>query len=171
MAAFAYHGRELYCEEVPIAAIAQEVGTPCYIYSRRMLVEGYRALDQAFAGLPHLICYAMKANANLAILHFARRVRTVVLLPPTQQRGSCAVASRLAMWPIRTVRCQRELRARRASVTVGGARLVGGWLLPRRRSGRRCRLAGGWFLPWCRLVGRRLGARPRYRGHEKGEGA
>ena len=39
-----------------------------YVYSRRMLVEGYRALDQAFAGLPHLICYAMKANANLAIL-------------------------------------------------------------------------------------------------------
>jgi len=68
MTAFAYHGRELFCEEVPIAAIAQEVGTPCYIYSRRMLVEGYHALDQAFAGLPHLICYAMKANANLAIL-------------------------------------------------------------------------------------------------------
>ena len=39
MTAFAYHGRELYCEEVPIAAIAQEVGTPCYIYSRSMLVE------------------------------------------------------------------------------------------------------------------------------------
>jgi diaminopimelate decarboxylase len=68
MTAFAYQGDELYCEEVPLAKIAQDVGTPCYIYSRRMLVEGYRALDQAFAGLPHLICYAMKANANLAIL-------------------------------------------------------------------------------------------------------
>jgi diaminopimelate decarboxylase len=68
MTAFAYRGRELYCEEVALSKVAQEVGTPCYIYSRRMLVEGYRALDQAFAGLPHLICYAMKANANLAIL-------------------------------------------------------------------------------------------------------
>ncbi|HEX9868745.1 MAG TPA: diaminopimelate decarboxylase, partial [Candidatus Tectomicrobia bacterium] len=68
MTAFAYHGREFYCEEVPIAKIAHEVGTPCYIYSRRMLAEGYRALDQAFAGLSHLICYAMKANSNLAIL-------------------------------------------------------------------------------------------------------
>jgi diaminopimelate decarboxylase len=68
MAVFAYHGGELYCEEVPIAKIAQDVGTPCYIYSHRMLVDGFRALDQAFAGLPHLICYAMKANANLAIL-------------------------------------------------------------------------------------------------------
>jgi diaminopimelate decarboxylase len=68
MTAFAYQGRELCCEEVPLAKIAQDVGTPCYVYSRRTLVEGYRALDQAFAGVPHLICYAMKANANLAIL-------------------------------------------------------------------------------------------------------
>jgi diaminopimelate decarboxylase len=68
MTAFAYRGEALSCEEVPIAAIAREVGTPCYVYSHRMLVEGYRALDQAFAGLPHVICYAMKANANLAIL-------------------------------------------------------------------------------------------------------
>jgi diaminopimelate decarboxylase len=68
MTAFAYQGSEFYCEEVPIAKIARDVGTPCYIYSHRLLVDGYRALDQAFAGLPHLICYAMKANSNLAIL-------------------------------------------------------------------------------------------------------
>jgi diaminopimelate decarboxylase len=68
MTAFSYHGREFYCEDVPIAKIAHEIGTPCYIYSHRQLVEGYRALDDAFAQLPHLICYAMKANANLAIL-------------------------------------------------------------------------------------------------------
>jgi diaminopimelate decarboxylase len=68
MTAFAYQGGEFYCEEVPLTKVAQEVGTPCYVYSRRMLIEGYRALDQAFAGLPHLICYAMKANSNLAIL-------------------------------------------------------------------------------------------------------
>jgi diaminopimelate decarboxylase len=68
MTAFAYRGGEFYCEEVPIAKIAQDVGTPCYLYSHRMLVDGYGALDQAFAGLPHLICYAMKANSSLAIL-------------------------------------------------------------------------------------------------------
>lgn len=68
MTGFAYHAAEFYCEEVPIARIAGEVGTPCYVYSSRMLLDGYRALDQAFAGLPHLICYAMKANSNLAIL-------------------------------------------------------------------------------------------------------
>ncbi len=68
MTAFAYRGGEFYCEEVPIAKIVQEVGTPCYLYSHRMLADGYGALDQAFAGLPHLICYAMKANSSLAIL-------------------------------------------------------------------------------------------------------
>jgi diaminopimelate decarboxylase len=68
MTAFGYHGDEFYCEEVPLATIAREVGTPCYVYSHRTLLDGYRALDQAFAGLPHLICYAMKANANLTIL-------------------------------------------------------------------------------------------------------
>jgi diaminopimelate decarboxylase len=68
MTAFAYRGGEFYCEEVPIAKIAQDVGTPCYLYSHRMLVDGYGALDQAFTGLPHLICYAMKANSSLAIL-------------------------------------------------------------------------------------------------------
>ena len=68
MTAFAYHGDEFYCEEVPITTIAREVGTPCYVYSHRTLLDGYRALDQAFAALPHLICYAMKANGNIAIL-------------------------------------------------------------------------------------------------------
>jgi diaminopimelate decarboxylase len=68
MTAFGYQGDVLCCEEVPLSAIARAVGTPCYIYSYRSLVEGYQALDQVFAGLPHVICYAMKANANLAIL-------------------------------------------------------------------------------------------------------
>jgi diaminopimelate decarboxylase len=68
MTAFGYHGEAFYCEEVPLTTIAREVGTPCYVYSHRMLLDGYRALDQAFAGQPHLICYAMKANANLTIL-------------------------------------------------------------------------------------------------------
>lgn len=68
MTGFGYRGDEFYCEEVPIGKIASEVGTPCYVYSYQTLVDGYRALDDAFAGLPHLICYAMKANSNLAIL-------------------------------------------------------------------------------------------------------
>jgi diaminopimelate decarboxylase len=59
----------LHCESVALDAIANEFGTPCYVYSSAALTEAYRNYDQAFAGHPHLICYAVKANPNLAILN------------------------------------------------------------------------------------------------------
>ena len=65
---FHYQDNELFCEEVPIQRIVRDVGTPCYIYSYRTLVRHFRAYDQAFGTIPHLIAYAMKANSNLAIL-------------------------------------------------------------------------------------------------------
>jgi len=65
---FHYQDNELYCEEVPIQRIVRDVGTPCYIYSYRTLVRHFRAYDQAFGTIPHMIAYAMKANSNLAIL-------------------------------------------------------------------------------------------------------
>jgi diaminopimelate decarboxylase len=65
---FVRRGDELYCEEVPLARIAAEVGTPAYVYSRATLVRHFQVLDQAFAGVPHLLCFALKANANLAVL-------------------------------------------------------------------------------------------------------
>jgi len=65
---FHYQDKELYCEEVPVQRIVRDVGTPCYIYSYRTLVRHYRAYDQAFGTIPHIIAYAMKANSNLAIL-------------------------------------------------------------------------------------------------------
>jgi diaminopimelate decarboxylase len=65
---FHYQDNELYCEEVPIPRIVRDVGTPCYIYSYRTLVRHYRAYDQAFGTIPHIIAYATKANSNLAIL-------------------------------------------------------------------------------------------------------
>jgi len=65
---FKYLDGKLYCEEVPLDRVAEEVGTPVYVYSRRTLTEHYRRLDQAFSGLPHLVCYSVKANSNLAVL-------------------------------------------------------------------------------------------------------
>jgi diaminopimelate decarboxylase len=65
---FHYRGDDLYCEEVPITRIAAEVGTPAYVYSHATLSRHFAVLDQAFTGIPHLICFAMKANANLAVL-------------------------------------------------------------------------------------------------------
>ena len=65
---FTYIGSELYCEKVPLKKIAQEVGTPVYIYSSCTLRNHYQAFDTAFAGIPHIVCFAVKANSNLSIL-------------------------------------------------------------------------------------------------------
>lgn len=63
----------LYVEDVALADIAATHGTPCYVYSRAALESAYRAYDDALAGHPHRICYAVKANPSLAILNlFAR---------------------------------------------------------------------------------------------------
>jgi diaminopimelate decarboxylase len=71
--AFAYRNNRLWGESVPLDRIANEVGTPCYVYSRASLIAAYKEFDTAFAGRDHLICYAVKANSNLAILNlFAR---------------------------------------------------------------------------------------------------
>jgi diaminopimelate decarboxylase len=68
MAAFDYKGTELFCEDVALAAIAEAVGTPVYIYSRGEIERAYHAFDDALAEIPHEICYAVKANSTLGIL-------------------------------------------------------------------------------------------------------
>src|SRR5438876_3510959 len=65
---FQYQAGELYCEEVPLARIAADVGTPVYVYSERTLERHVRVFDDAFRSVPHLICYAVKANSNINIL-------------------------------------------------------------------------------------------------------
>ncbi len=65
---FTMKGGELHCEGVPVARMAREVGTPLYVYSVAALVNRFQAFDQAFAGVPHLVCFAMKANGSLATL-------------------------------------------------------------------------------------------------------
>lgn len=65
---FTYKNGELYGEGIPIARIAQEVGTPVYIYSYKTLERHFRVFDGAFKGIPHITCYSCKANSNVAIL-------------------------------------------------------------------------------------------------------
>ena len=72
--AFAYRDGELHAEGVALSAIAERFGTPCYVYSRAAIEAAYRAYDDAFAGTAHLVCYAMKANSNLAILNLLARL-------------------------------------------------------------------------------------------------
>jgi diaminopimelate decarboxylase len=70
---FSRHDAELCVESVPLSRVAEEFGTPCYVYSHGALSAAYRSFEQAFAGRDHLICYAAKANSSLAILNlFAR---------------------------------------------------------------------------------------------------
>ena len=68
MHSFEYRQGELYCEQVPVSRIVKELGTPCYIYSHATLVRHFQVYDRAFAAVPHIIAFAMKANSNLAIL-------------------------------------------------------------------------------------------------------
>lgn len=65
---FEYKDRQLYCEGIPIRQIAEKVGTPFYLYSYRTLVRHFTVFNDAFKGIPHLICYSAKANSNLALL-------------------------------------------------------------------------------------------------------
>ncbi len=70
---FSRHDAELCVESVPLSRIAEEFGTPCYVYSHGALTAAYQSFDSAFAERDHLICYAVKANSSLAILNlFAR---------------------------------------------------------------------------------------------------
>jgi diaminopimelate decarboxylase len=64
----------LHAEDVPLTAIAERFGTPCYVYSRATLERHWRAFDRAFREHPHLICFAVKANANLAVLNVLARL-------------------------------------------------------------------------------------------------
>ncbi|MDA8082752.1 MAG: diaminopimelate decarboxylase [Nitrospiraceae bacterium] len=65
---FTYKGNELYAEDVPVRTLAATYGTPLYIYSAATLQRHFNAYDEAFAGFPHIICYALKANTNGAVL-------------------------------------------------------------------------------------------------------
>jgi diaminopimelate decarboxylase len=75
---YAYHGPraagEVYCEDVALSRIAAAVGTPAYVYSRASIEGAYRQLDRAFGPLPHTLCYAVKANSNLAVLGILARL-------------------------------------------------------------------------------------------------
>jgi diaminopimelate decarboxylase len=68
MTGFQREKGELCCDGVPLTRIARDAGTPVYVYSRALIEENFRRFDAAFAGSPHLVCYAMKANGNLAIV-------------------------------------------------------------------------------------------------------
>jgi len=71
---FNYRAGRLFAEEADLEAVAQRFGTPCYVYSRATLERHWQAFDAAFAGVEHLVCYAVKANSNLGLLNVMARL-------------------------------------------------------------------------------------------------
>ena len=65
---FVFRDDQLYCEDVSLSQIAEEAGTPCYVYSHKTLTDHYRKLNQAFQSVDHMVCYSVKSNSNLAVL-------------------------------------------------------------------------------------------------------
>ena len=74
MTYFTYRDQQLYAESVPLARIAEQFGTPCYVYSRAALEAAYHAYDRALTRRDHLICYAVKANSSLAVINLLARL-------------------------------------------------------------------------------------------------
>jgi diaminopimelate decarboxylase len=70
---FSYSGNDLYCEGAALADVAARVGTPAYVYSAQTILDNFRAYDEAFADIPHLVCYAVKANSSMALLALLAR--------------------------------------------------------------------------------------------------
>ena len=69
---FQYKNEQLYVEDLPVKQLAEEFGTPLYVYSQSALTEAFENYQTAFAALSPLVCYAVKANGNLSIIkHFA----------------------------------------------------------------------------------------------------
>lgn len=66
--AFEYRKQSLHIDDVDVQKLAATHGTPCYVYSKTALIQAYQRYDDAFASIPHQICYAVKANSNLAVL-------------------------------------------------------------------------------------------------------
>ncbi len=71
---FTYLNGELFAEQVPVRTLAHDYGSPCYVYSKATLVRHWRAFTDAFGSHPHLLCYAVKANSNLAVLNVLARL-------------------------------------------------------------------------------------------------
>jgi diaminopimelate decarboxylase len=70
---FSYSQNDYYCEQVPLADLAHQVGTPAYVYSASIIRNNYRAYTSAFGDLPHSVCFAVKANSSLGVLALLAR--------------------------------------------------------------------------------------------------
>ena len=80
MDAFNYRNGELFAEGVALTAIAERFGTPTYVYSRAHIEAQYNAFADALNGVPHLVCFAVKANSNLGVLNVLARLGADIII-------------------------------------------------------------------------------------------
>ncbi len=73
---FVFKNGRLHAEKIPLEKIALQVGTPCYVYSATALLDNFQNLTNALVGIPHLICYSVKANSNLTLLQMLARLNS-----------------------------------------------------------------------------------------------
>ena len=85
MHSFFYRKNELYCEQTSVKELAERHGTPLYVYSQETVARHFQDLDAALQPLDHQICYAVKANSNLAVLRLLARLGRGVA--PRHRRG------------------------------------------------------------------------------------
>ncbi len=95
---------QLWAEDVSLQALAEQHGTPLYVYSRATLERHWNAFDSAVGQHPHLVCYAVKANSNLGVLNALARLGSGLI---SYQVVSLSVLSRLAV--MRRRWCSRVL--------------------------------------------------------------
>ncbi|OFW30536.1 MAG: diaminopimelate decarboxylase [Acidobacteria bacterium RIFCSPLOWO2_02_FULL_65_29] len=96
MVGFYQHSSELVCDDVPLSAIAADVGTPTYVYSAAAVRERYRAIDGAFGAYPHALHYALKANSTFALVKLLRELGSAV---DANSIGEIEVARRAGFAP------------------------------------------------------------------------
>ena len=100
----------LYCEDVSLTKLAERYGTPLYVYSAAMIRERYRAFDAAFRGMPHTICYSVKANSNLSILRLLAREGLRIRRGFRRRTGARAGRGPQGRKESRVLRCGQDAR-------------------------------------------------------------
>ena len=88
---FKYKKGELYAEDVPLRTLAAKYGTPLYVYSQGTLERHVKSYHNAFDGFPHVVCFAVKANSNIAVLNVLGKKGTRVSRPVTVWSLSCRI--------------------------------------------------------------------------------
>ena len=100
MEAFSRRDGQLFAEGVALSAIAERFGTPTYVYSRAHIEAQYRAYADALSGIPHLVCFAVKANSNLGVLNVLARLGAGFdIVSGGEQQRVLIARTLLQLWP------------------------------------------------------------------------